>query len=76
MKTYGGTREMKKNERLITNKQIEELMRIHKVLVESVELVKARTEGYGDHLDINEAIDSIEKATTDLSLVYLGLVLM
>jgi len=67
---------MKKTERLITNKQIEELMRIHKVLVESLELVRARTEGFGDQLDVNEALDSIEKATTDLSLVYLGLVLM
>ena len=67
---------MKKTERLITNKQIEELMRIHKVLVESLELVRARTEGFGEQLDVNEALDSIEKATTDLSLVYLGLVLM
>ena len=67
---------MKKTERLITNKQIEELMRIHKVLVESLELVRARTEGFGEQLDVNEALDCIEKATTDLSLVYLGLVLM
>lgn len=75
MKTYGGI-EMKKNERLITNKQIEELMRIHKVLVESLGLVRARTEGFGEHLDIDEALTNLENAATDLSLVYLGLVLI
>lgn len=67
---------MKKNERLITNQQIEELMRIHKVLVECCELVKARTNDFADQLDIRESLDGIEKAATDLSLVYLSFILI
>ena len=59
---------MKKNERLITNKQIEELMRIHDEIEECVAMARA-----GHH---EQAIDQIEQANTALSIVYLSFVLM
>ena len=59
---------MKKNERLITNKQIEELIRIHDEIERCVAMARE-----GKH---EQAIDQIEQANTALSIVYLSFVLM